>query len=59
MGDMRFKGIILLLFVLLMIGWLVFITYCIAQDEYAASLINLSTMAIVMALAVPVIFRKK
>lgn len=58
MGDTRFKGIILLLFTLLMIGWLVFITYCIAQDEYAASLISLSTMVIVMAIAVPVLMKK-
>lgn len=59
MGDTRFRGIILLLFMLLMIDWLVFITYCIATNEYAASLISLSTMVVVMALAVPVIMKKK
>ena len=59
MGDMRFKGTILLLFTLLMIGWFVFVTYCIAIDDYAASLISLSTMVVVMALAVPVLFKKK
>lgn len=56
---MRFKGTILLLFTLLMIAWFVFVTYCIAIDEYAASLISLSTMVVVMALAVPVCCSRK
>ena len=56
---MRFKGTILLLFAILMMGWFVFVTYCIAIDEYAASLISLSTMVVVMALAMPVLFKKK
>ena len=57
MEKLKFKGIILLLFILLLIAWMIFVTYCIAQGEYAGALISISTMVITIALVVPVMFK--
>ena len=57
MEKLKFKGIILLLFILLLIVWMIFVTYCIAQGEYAGALISISTMVVTIALVVPVMFK--
>ena len=54
----RGKLILILSFVILFIYWTIFTTYCIANDEYAAALVSLSTMVIMIALTVPVIMKK-
>ena len=55
---MKFKGYLLLAFVLLTIAWMVFITYCIAQEEYAGALISLSTLVVVMAVIIAFFFKE-
>lgn len=52
------KLILILTFVMLFLYWTVFTTYCIANEEYAAALISLSTMVIILAMVVPVVMKK-